>query len=129
SSFKATPALASILSARVVPAHGGETEFVSTRLRFERFEPALQQRLEHSFAWHNYAHSKSKIAKDLASPAEREAFPPVCWRMVWRNPVNRRGALYLAAHACGVEGMSEAEGLAFIDDLTARATESGTSYI
>ena len=30
SSFKTTPALASILSARVVPAHGGETEFVST---------------------------------------------------------------------------------------------------
>jgi alpha-ketoglutarate-dependent 2,4-dichlorophenoxyacetate dioxygenase len=129
SSFKTTPALASILSARVVPAHGGETEFVSTRLAFERFEPVLQQRLEHSFAWHNYAHSKGKIAKDLASPAEREAFPPVCWRMVWRNPANGRKALYLASHACGVEGMSEADGLAFIDELTARATAPGRSYI
>jgi alpha-ketoglutarate-dependent 2,4-dichlorophenoxyacetate dioxygenase len=129
STFKATPALASILSARVVPAHGGETEFVSTRLAFETFEPALQRRLETSFAWHNYAHSKAKIAKDLASPAERDAFPPVCWRMVWRNPVNGRGALYLASHACGVEGMSEAAGLAFIDELTERATEPGASYI
>jgi len=128
SSFKATPALASILSARVVPAHGGETEFVSTRLAFERFEAALQQRLENSFAWHNYAHSKGKIAKDLASPAEREAFPPVCWRMVWRNPVNGRKSLYLASHACGVEGMSAAEGLAFIDELTEKATAAGTSY-
>src|SRR4029079_5536057 len=86
SSFKTTPALASILSARTVPAHGGETECVSTRLAFERFEPPLRQRLENSFARHNYAHSKGKIASGLASPAEREAFPPVCWRMVWRNP-------------------------------------------
>jgi alpha-ketoglutarate-dependent 2,4-dichlorophenoxyacetate dioxygenase len=31
SSFKSTPALASVLSARVVPQHGGETEFASTR--------------------------------------------------------------------------------------------------
>jgi alpha-ketoglutarate-dependent 2,4-dichlorophenoxyacetate dioxygenase len=128
SSFKAVPALASILSARTVPAHGGETEFVSTRLAFDKFEPALRQRLEHSFAWHNYAHSKGKIAKDLTSPAERDAFPPVCWRMVWRNPVNKRAALYLASHACGVEGMDEAVGLAFIDELTERATAPGTSY-
>ena len=31
SSFKATPALASVLSARTIPEDGGETEFVSTR--------------------------------------------------------------------------------------------------
>ena len=31
SSFKRVPALTSILSARVIPARGGETEFVSTR--------------------------------------------------------------------------------------------------
>ncbi|HWS09667.1 MAG TPA: TauD/TfdA family dioxygenase, partial [Xanthobacteraceae bacterium] len=36
SSFKAVPALTSVLSARTIPDHGGETEFVSTRLAFER---------------------------------------------------------------------------------------------
>ena len=113
---------------RVSPANGGGTEFVSTRLAFEKFPAALQQRLENSFAWHNYAHSKAKIAKDLASQAERDAFPQVCWRMVWRNPVNQRGALYLASHACGVEGMAEQAGLAFIDELTEMATQPGTTY-
>src|SRR5580704_12685325 len=34
SSFKAVPALTSVLSARTIPDHGGETEFVSTRLAF-----------------------------------------------------------------------------------------------
>src|ERR1700741_894120 len=32
SSFKRVPALTSILSGRVIPDHGGETEFVSTRV-------------------------------------------------------------------------------------------------
>jgi alpha-ketoglutarate-dependent 2,4-dichlorophenoxyacetate dioxygenase len=128
SSFKTTPALASILSARVVPKHGGGTEFVSTRVAFESFPKALQERLENSFACHSYAHSKGKIAKDLASQAERDAFPPVCWRMVWRNPANGRKALYLASHACGVEGMAEPAGLAFIDELTEMATQPDTTY-
>jgi alpha-ketoglutarate-dependent 2,4-dichlorophenoxyacetate dioxygenase len=128
SSFKTVPALASILSARTVPAHGGETEFVSMRLAFEKFEPALQQRLENSFAWHDYSYSKGKIAPGLASPAERTAFPPVCWRMVWKNPVNGRKALYLASHAKSVDGMDAAAGAAWIDELTAAATVAGTSY-
>jgi alpha-ketoglutarate-dependent 2,4-dichlorophenoxyacetate dioxygenase len=40
SSFKRVPALASILSARILPDHGGDTEYVSTRLAFERLEAA-----------------------------------------------------------------------------------------
>src|SRR5262245_17163420 len=58
SSFKRVPALASVLSARIVPTHGGETEYVSTRLAFERLDPALRERLENSFVWHDYAHSR-----------------------------------------------------------------------
>ena len=90
STFKQIPALASTLSARIIPARGGETEFVSTRLAFERLDPALQKRLENCFAWHDYAHSRGQIAPGLASPEERAALPPACWRMVWKNPVNGR---------------------------------------
>ena len=129
SSFKDVPALTSILSARIVPEHGGETEFVSTRLAFERLNPALRARLEKSFAWHDYDHSRSKIAPGLASPEERAAFPPVCWRMVWKNPVNGRGALYLASHAYAVEGMDAEAGKKLIDELTEAATAPGTSYV
>src|SRR5439155_5805951 len=46
STFKRVPALASVLSARVIPARGGETEYVSTRLAFERLDPALRARLK-----------------------------------------------------------------------------------
>ena len=43
SSFKRVPALTSILSARIIPAHGGETEYVSTRLAFERLDAGLRR--------------------------------------------------------------------------------------
>ncbi len=129
SSFKRVPALTSILSARIIPAHGGETEFVSTRLAFERLDAAMRERLENSFAWHDYAHSRGQIAPDLASPEERAALPPQCWRMVWRNPVNGRGALYLASHAYAVKGMDAAAGKGLIEELTAAATAPGTSYV
>ena len=129
SSFKRRPALTSILSARIIPARGGETEYVSTRVAFEKLDPAMQRKLENSFAWHDYAHSRGQIAPDLASTEERAALPPVCWRMVWKNPVNGRGALYLASHAYAVEGMDKDAGKELIDELTELATEPGTSYI
>jgi alpha-ketoglutarate-dependent 2,4-dichlorophenoxyacetate dioxygenase len=129
SSFKRVPALASILSARIIPANGGETEYVSTRLAFERFDAGLRNKLQNSFAWHDYAHSRSQIAADLASPEERAALPPQCWRIAWKNPVNGRSAIYLASHAYAVEGMEKAAGKKLIDKLMAFATAPGTSYL
>ena len=128
SSFKSVPALTSILSARTIPATGGETEFTSTRLAYDRLDPALQKKLENSFAWHHYGYSRGKIAPDLASAEELAALSPVCWRMVWKNPVNGRGALYLASHAYAVEGMDPAAGEKLIDELTEAATAPGLSY-
>ena len=128
STFKTVPALASVLSARIIPDHGGETEFVSTRRAFERLDPVLWQKLENSFAWHDYAYSRGKIAPDLASAEERAALPQQCWRLVWKNPANGRGALYIASHACAIEGMELAAGRALLEELMAAATAPGLSY-
>jgi alpha-ketoglutarate-dependent 2,4-dichlorophenoxyacetate dioxygenase len=128
STFKRTPALASVLSARIIPARGGETEFVSTRLAWERLDPQKRARLENCFVWHDYAHSRGKIAPDLASPPERAALPPQCWRMTWKNPANGRTALYLASHACGIEGMDEGEAQKLLAELIEAATAPGLSY-
>jgi alpha-ketoglutarate-dependent 2,4-dichlorophenoxyacetate dioxygenase len=129
SSFKRVPALASVLSARIIPARGGETEYVSTRLAFERLDLALRKKIENSFAWHDYAHSRGQIRPDLASPEERAALPPQCWRLAWKNPANGRSALYLASHAYAIEGMERALGKKLIDELMEAATAPGTSYV
>src|SRR5258705_5976654 len=71
STFKSVPALASVLSARIIPARGGETEYVSTRLAWERLEPSLPHRLRTAFSWHDYNHSRRKNAPHLVIPEER----------------------------------------------------------
>ncbi len=128
SCFKIPPALASVLSGRTVAATGGETEFTSMRLAWERLPADLRKRLDNAYAWHDYAHSRGKIAPHLASERERSTMPAVCWRMRWRNPVNGRDALYIASHTCGIEGMDTAEALQLIDELTALATRPEHVY-
>src|SRR5262249_4954317 len=107
STFKRVPALASVLSARVIPARGGETEYVSTRLAFGRLDRRLGVGRENWFVGNDYAHSRGRTAPDLGGAGGRAAPPPQCWRTVWRNPVNGRGALYLASHAYAIEGMEQ----------------------
>jgi alpha-ketoglutarate-dependent 2,4-dichlorophenoxyacetate dioxygenase len=128
SSFKATPALASVLSARIVPDHGGETEFTSTRQAWSRLPPAMQLRLRDAIVTHSYANSRDQIDPALMTPAEHAAVPPVRWRMTWNNPVNNRTALYIASHAYAIEGMGESEARALLADLIADATRPELTY-
>ena len=128
SSFKTTPALASVLSARIVPDRGGETEFTSTRHAWGRLAPAIQARLRNATVTHAYANSRDQIDPGLMTPAERVAVPPVRWRMTWRNPINNRTALYIASHAYAVEGMSEPEAGALLARLIADATRPEFTY-
>ena len=129
SSFKQTPALASVLSARTLPSDGGETEFTSTRLAWERLPDARRARLESAIVTHSYANSRDQIHPELMTPAERAALPPVRWRMTWRNPVNGRRALYIASHAYAVDGMGDNEAKALLAELIAEATRPEVTYL
>jgi alpha-ketoglutarate-dependent 2,4-dichlorophenoxyacetate dioxygenase len=128
SSFKKTPALASVLSARVVPPHGGDTELTSTRQVWARLSPAMRSRLRDAVVTHSYAYSRDQIDSELMTASEREALPPVRWRITWRNPVNGRIALYIASHAYAVEGLGDAEARALLDELIAQATRPEFTY-
>ena len=97
SSFKATPALASVLSARTIPEDGGETEFVSTRLAWDRLSDEQREELRDLVVVHSYATSRDQIDPALMTQVERAALPAVRWRLIWRNPANARDALYRVA--------------------------------
>jgi len=129
STFKIPPALASVLSARTIPPVGGETEFASTRRAWERLPEAMRARLANAYAWHDYAHSRGKIAPHLASERERSAMPAVCWRMRWRNPANGRDSLYIASHTCAIDGMANDQAHALLDELIAGATAPGCTWL
>lgn len=129
SCFKDPPALASVLSARVVAPVGGETEFASMRLGWERLPEAMRARLKDAYAWHDYAHSRGKIAPHLASERERATLPPARWRIRWRNPVNGRDSLYLASHTYAIDGMVKEEAQALIAELIEHTTARGHTYL
>ena len=129
SSFKRTPALASVLSARRLPSDGGETEFTSTRLAWERLPQDRQARLQEAIVTHSYANSRDQIHPELMTPQERAALPPVRWRMTWRNPANGRRALYVASHAYAIDGMGDNEAKALLAELIAEATRREVTYL
>jgi alpha-ketoglutarate-dependent 2,4-dichlorophenoxyacetate dioxygenase len=128
STFLPVPALANILAARVLPSRGGETEFASTRAAFADMPAALKARARKAVLRHRYAHSRAKISAELAKGDLFTMWTDQLWRAVWRNPVNGRDAVYIASHACAVEGLDEAEGRALIDELTAWCTRPAYVY-
>ncbi|MFI5000322.1 MAG: TauD/TfdA dioxygenase family protein [Reyranellales bacterium] len=128
SSFKKTPALASVLTARVLPGEGGDTEFTSTRCAWERLPSDLQGRLRDAVATHSYANSRDQIHPDLATEVERKQLPPVRWRLNWRNPSNDRRALYVASHAYAIDGMDDRDARQLLAQLLDEATRREFVY-
>ncbi len=129
SCFKDPPALASVLSVRVLPGSGGETEFASKRLGWERLPATLKARLKNAFAWHDYAHSRGKISPQMISERERTTLPPVRWRMRWRNPANGRDSLYIASHTYAIDGVPQDEAQALLAELIDHTTAHGHTYL
>jgi len=70
SSFKRVPALTIDPFGTRHPGARRRDRIRLDRLAFERLDPGLRKKLENSFAWHDYAHSRSQVAADLATPEE-----------------------------------------------------------
>lgn len=126
SSFKPVPARASLLSARETPGAGGDTEFASTRAAWAELPSELQDAARGRVALHDFGWSRSRIAPELVSDRERADWPPVRQAVVLDGP--RGPALYLGAHARGIEGMEEGEGRTLIERLMEHATQPRFVY-
>jgi alpha-ketoglutarate-dependent 2,4-dichlorophenoxyacetate dioxygenase len=124
SSFKKIPALCSLLSARICPPEGGDTEFASLRDAYDSLPPAMQVRIETLVAEHSLAYSRSLVDPSVLTEAQKAEVPPVRQRLVRVNPINGRKALYVSAHASHIVGLPFAEGRALLDELTAHATQA-----
>ena len=117
SSFKEVPSLCSLLSARIVPPEGGATEFASTRCAYPSLPDELKRRVETAIAVHDFSWSRDQIRPGFFTEKERAEYPPVRHPVVRTNPVNRRRALFLGAHASHIAGMPVEEGRALLKEL------------
>lgn len=128
SSFKPQPALASLLHAVEVPASGGETEYVSTRVAFDALEPQRRAALEELWAVHDFQRSRDMVAPGLVEEDVQRMLPPVARPLVRVNPRNGKRALYVASHAVGIEGMDDAQSRGLLDELLAWCTRPERVY-
>jgi len=99
SSFKPVPAKASLLSGRMVPPEGGETEFASGRAAWAALSAGEQAEYEPLIAVHDFLYSRGLIDKTLLTDKDRRELPAVRQKLVRTNPVTGARALYVGAHA------------------------------
>jgi len=122
SSFKAIPARFSLLSARVLPAHDGNTEFADMRAAWDTLDAATQTEIRPMIALHSQLYSRAVLGFEF-SEAERLAWTPVRHPLVRRHAETGRLTLYLSAHIGAIEGLPIPEARALLRDLTEHATQ------
>ena len=122
-SYDAAPALGSILVARTLPTKGGDTWFANLAAAYDALPGAMQDRLQDLRAIHSNVHIYGKDGyyrnTDLADQLGGEdsvgqAIHPV----VIKHPESGRSVLYVnPAHTIGIEGWSEADSSALLEEL------------
>ena len=124
-SFRAVPAKYSLLSARVVPGSGGNTEFADMRASYEAMDAATQAEIEDLVTEHSNVYSREVIGfpKEAYGAHNQDKLRPVRHRLVRTHPVTGRKSLYLSAHIGSIVGWPVPEARAFIRDLTEHATQ------
>ena len=123
SSFKATPAKYSLLSARVIPGEGGNTEFADMRAAWDGLDATMKGEIRDLITDHSQVFSRGILGFTEFTEEERQRWAPVPQRLVRRHPKTGRLSLFLSAHAGQIHGWPVPEARAMLRDLTEHATQ------
>ena len=128
SSFRPIPAKYSLLSGRLIPSWGADTEFADMRAAYDALDERTRDELEDLVCEHSLVYSREAIGFTQLTPEEIEAFRPVRQPLVRRHPATGRKSLFLAAHAGAIVGWTTPEARMFLRDLTEHATQREFVY-
>ncbi|NWB94350.1 taurine dioxygenase [Pseudomonas gingeri] len=127
--FLPTPALGAVLSAKQLPAFGGDTLWASGIAAFEALSAPLRQLLDGLTATHNFIKSFplerfGNTPEDLARWEEtRKKNPPLSHPVIRTHPVSGRKALFVNdGFTTRINELEEAESEAILKLLFAHAT-------
>jgi alpha-ketoglutarate-dependent 2,4-dichlorophenoxyacetate dioxygenase len=126
SSFKPVAALASLLSARIVPPLGGNTDFASARAAYAALPERRKAELDGLVVLHRMTHRDMDNDKGYSDTDKKRHV--VTHPLIRTNPVNGRKALYVGSHAQEIVGMPPDEGAKILDELTAFCTQPQFVY-
>src|SRR6201987_744757 len=128
SSFRATPAKYSLLSARAIPSKGGDTEFADMRAAYDALDDETKAEIEDLICEHSLMYSRGLLGFSEFTPEEKATFKPVRQRLVRTHPVSGRKSLFLASHAGGIVGWAVPEARAFLRDINEHAPQRQFVY-
>jgi alpha-ketoglutarate-dependent 2,4-dichlorophenoxyacetate dioxygenase len=128
SSFRATPAKYSLLSARAIPSAGGDTEFADMRAAYDALDGETKAEIEDLVCEHSLMFSRGLLGFSEFTAEEKATFKPVRQRLVRTHPVTGRKSLFLASHAGAIVGWPMPEARAFLRDLNEHATQRQFVY-
>jgi len=123
SSFKTNAAHFSMLSARLVPDIGGNTEFADMRSAWAELDAATQKECLELICVHSQLYSRGKLGFDDFTDEERTKWAPVEHPLVRRHPDTNKPSLFLSSHIGSIKGLPIPEGRLLISDLTEHATK------
>ncbi len=127
-SFKRVPLRASLLSAKVVPPEGGETEYASLRAAYAALPEEKKAELRGLVAEHSMAHSRVQIAPNLMSEAFQKETPSVHQVVVRTIPETGEKALFVGSYASHIVGWPLEKGRALLKELLAWSTQRAFLY-
>ena len=128
SSFNALPTKWSLLSARILPPFGADTEFVDTRMVYDALPEELRERAEGAVAEHYFWKTRGRAGFGTITEEMRRAMPPVAHAVMRVIPESGRRALYIGNHATHIVGWLREEGERFLERLNAFAAQPRFVY-
>ena len=128
SSFRPIPAKYSLLSGRILPSWGANTQFADMRAAYDALDVRTKAEVEDLVCEHSLIYSREAIGFTDLTDDEREAFRPVRQRLVRTHPVTGRKSLFLSSHAGAIVGWTIPEARMFLRDLTEHATQREFVY-
>jgi alpha-ketoglutarate-dependent 2,4-dichlorophenoxyacetate dioxygenase len=126
-SFQDPPGRYSMLSARVVPPVGADTEFADMRAAYDALDAQTKAQLEALHVHHSIAYSRETLGFEF-SQEEQQKLKGAVHPVVRTNPRTRRRSLYLASHASRIMGWPVPEGRLLLRDLIEHATQPQFIY-
>ena len=126
-SFQDPPGRYSMLSAKIVPKDGGETEFANTRDAYYMLPKKTKDRICGLKAHHSIAYSREILGFEF-SLEEADRLKGVRQPLVRENSRTNLRSLYIASHCSSIVGLSSPDGRILIRDLIDHCTQESLIY-
>ncbi len=126
-SFQDPPGRYSMLSARIIPPVGADTEFADMRAAYDALPAEVKRTLAGLRVHHSIAYSRQTLGFEF-SPDEAQKLPGAIHPLVRTIPRSNRTSLYVAAHASRIIDWPVPEGRLLLRDLIEHATQPQFVY-